>query len=56
MTGPHGEKRPDSPIANAALIVRLATGQAEEQYVCTAKRDRLAGANRPAGSRDRPNQ
>ena len=33
MIGPHGEKRPDDPIANAVHIARLATGEAEELYV-----------------------
>ena len=33
MIGPRGEKRPNSPVANAALIVKLATGQVEEEYV-----------------------
>ena len=37
MIGPHGEKRPGNPIANAVHVAKLATGQAEEQYVDTAK-------------------
>ena len=38
MIGPHGEKRPDNPIANAVLVARLVTGEAEEQYVEHASR------------------
>jgi hypothetical protein len=37
MIGPHGEKRPGNPIANAVHVAKLATGEAEEQYVDTAK-------------------
>ena len=37
MIGPHGEKRPANPIANAVHVAKLATGEAEEQYVDTAK-------------------
>ena len=32
MFGPHRERRPDSPIANAVVVARLATHEAEEQY------------------------
>ena len=35
--GPHGEKRPADPIANALHVARLSTGDAEEQYVNPAK-------------------
>ena len=37
MIGPHGEKRPGNPIANAVHVAKLATGEAEERYVDTAK-------------------
>ena len=37
MIGPHGEKRPGNPIANAVHVAKLTTGEAEEQYVDTAK-------------------
>jgi hypothetical protein len=37
MIGPHGEKRPGNPIANAVHVAKLATGETEEQYVDTAK-------------------
>ena len=37
MIGPHGEKRPANPIANAVHVAKLATGEAEEQYVDHAK-------------------
>lgn len=31
--GPRGEKRPQSPVASMAMAMKIATGQAEEQYV-----------------------
>ena len=31
-TGPNGEKRPRDPIANAVHVMRVATGEAEEEY------------------------
>ena len=37
MIGLHGEKRPANPIANAVHVAKLATGEAEEQYVDTTK-------------------
>jgi len=37
MIGPDGQKRPGNPIANAVHVAKLATGEAEEQYVDTAK-------------------
>ena len=36
-TGPHGEKRPADVIANAVHVMRIATGEAEEEYIDTAK-------------------
>ena len=36
-TGPNGEKRPADAIAQAVMIGRIATGEAEEEYVDTAK-------------------
>ena len=33
MIGPHGEKRPADPIANAVRVMEIATGLAEEEYV-----------------------
>ena len=48
MIGPHGEKRPDDPIANAVHIARLATGEAEEQYV---ERCKPSEGKRPCGTR-----
>ena len=38
MTGPHGEKRPADPIANAVHVMRIATDEAEEEYVHLGKR------------------
>ena len=32
-TGPNGEKRPADVIANAVHVARIATGEAEEEYV-----------------------
>ena len=48
--GPHGEKRPANPIANAVHVAKLATGEAEEQYVDTAKQagGKAGGAARAA--------
>ena len=37
MIGSHGEERPGNTIANAVHVAKLATGEAEEQYVDTAK-------------------
>ena len=31
-TGPNGEKRPRDPIANAVHVMRIATGEADEEY------------------------
>ena len=31
-TGPNGEKRPRDPIANTVHVMRVATGEAEEEY------------------------
>ena len=31
--GPNGEKRPADVIANAVHVMRIATGQVEEEYV-----------------------
>ena len=36
--GPHGERRPADVIANAVHVMRVATGEAEEEYVDQAKR------------------
>ena len=35
--GPHGEKRPADPLANALHVARLSTGEAVETYVNAAK-------------------
>ena len=50
MIGPYGEKRPGNPIANAVHVAKLATGEAEEQYVDTAKHEsgKKGGAARAA--------
>ena len=36
--GPNGEKRPADVIAQAVMIGHIATGEADEEYVDTAKR------------------
>ena len=33
MIGPNGEKRPADTLANALHVARIATGEAEEEYV-----------------------
>ena len=38
-TGPKGEKRPSDVIANAVHVMRVATGEAEEEYVNQGKRE-----------------
>lgn len=38
MIGPHGQKRPADTLANALLVARLMAGEAEEEYVDTARR------------------
>ena len=35
--GPNGEKRPADVIANAVRVARIATGEAEEEYVNPAQ-------------------
>ena len=37
MIGPNGEKRPGDALSNALHVARLATGEAEETCVDTAK-------------------
>lgn len=37
-TGPQGEKRPADVIANAVHTMRVATGEADEEYVDAGKR------------------
>ena len=31
--GPRGQKRPVSTVANAVLVAKIATGEADEEYV-----------------------
>ena len=35
--GPNGEKRPDDPIAAAVMVMKIATGQIEEEYARTMR-------------------
>ena len=45
-TGPRGEKRPADVIANAVHMMRVVTGQAEEEYIDVTKRKAgLRGGN-----------
>ena len=37
MIGPNGEKRPGDALTNALHVARVATGEAKETYVDTAK-------------------
>ena len=37
VVGPHGEKRPADPTANALHVAKLLTGEAEEQYIDQAR-------------------
>ena len=48
--GPKGEKRPGGVIANAVHMMRVVTGQAEEEYVDTSKQagGRKGGKSRSA--------
>ena len=48
MIGPNGEKRPGDVIANAVYAAKVATGEAEEEYVDQAK---LAGARKGGNAR-----
>lgn len=38
--GPNGEKRPTGVIANAVLVAKLATGEAQEECVPGSKGDK----------------
>jgi len=38
--GPNGEKRPSNPVAAGVHIARIATGEAEEEYVDLERRAR----------------
>ena len=37
-TGPNGEKRPTDVIANAVHVMKVATGEIEEEYVNAGQR------------------
>ena len=51
-TGPNGEKRPADVIANAVHVMRVATGEAEEEYVNPGKS--AGGAQGRRGPRQDP--
>ena len=46
--GPNGEKRPSNPVAAGVHIARVATGEADEQYIDQAK---AAGGRKGAAAR-----
>lgn len=43
MIGPNGERRPADPIARAVHVMRIATGQIEEELPSKARRCGLKG-------------
>lgn len=43
-TGPKGEKRPADVIANAARVMQIATGEADEAFSADDGKDRAAQA------------
>ena len=43
MRGPNGEKRPSNTIANAVHVMRIATGQIEEELSSDTRRGGLKG-------------
>ena len=46
--GPNGEKRPADVVANAVHVMRVATGEAEEEYV---NRGKSAGGRKGGAAR-----
>ena len=48
LIGPHAEKRCSDTLTNALHVVRLATGEADEQHMDTAKQ---AGSRTGGGAR-----
>ena len=42
--GPNGEKRPADLIANAVRVMRIATGEAEEEFEADDGKDKAAQA------------
>jgi hypothetical protein len=49
--GPKGEKRPADVIGNAVRVMRIATGDAEEEYDTSDEgKDQAAAALGPTGS------
>ena len=43
LRGPNGEKRPSNTIANAVHVMRIATGQIEEELPSATRRGGLKG-------------
>ena len=43
-TGPKGQKRPADVVSNAIRVAKIATGEAEEEYVETPEKDEAAAA------------
>ena len=58
MRGPNGEKRPSNTIANAVHVMRIATGQIEEELPSDTGRGGLKGgpASAKALSPERPSE
>lgn len=42
--GPNGERRPADTVANAILVAKIATGEAEEDMPSTRRNGGLAGS------------
>lgn len=43
-TGPKGQKRPADTVANAIRVAKIATGEAEEEFVERPEKDEAAAA------------
>jgi hypothetical protein len=43
-TGPKGQKRPADVVSNAIRVAKIATGEAEEEYVEKPEKDEAAAA------------
>lgn len=52
-TGPKGEKRPADPIANAVRVMRIATGEEQEEYITDDGKDPAAKALGAKGGKAR---
>ncbi|MDE0221014.1 MAG: hypothetical protein OXJ90_17230 [Spirochaetaceae bacterium] len=50
-TGPHGERRPADPLANALHVAKLLTGEVEETYVADPDPGRQADGRKGGEAR-----